>query len=217
MTGDVGEAREQKRERQTTEIYAALGRYVEAFEFVVFSVRTGCILFTSPTTSQHRLMQVVFNHRSMTAENLFRIYRALVAEIANDKDTNVPAEERSAIYGVLQAFDRDFQSAVSWRNDLLHGTWFVGWGSSETDDWSKFVHMRFKTTNDGLAVLPGPKSATDLDVHTQECQRLSAYIQRLNGCILLSMAGEKPSPVSANFINAGTDKRPDWKIRSPKN
>ncbi len=90
MTGNADETRDQKRARQTTEIYAALGRYVEAFEFLVLAIRRGCLFLTARDNAQQRLMQIVFNHRSMTADNLFRIYRAMVGEIVNDTDSQFP-------------------------------------------------------------------------------------------------------------------------------
>ncbi|MEI9901817.1 MAG: hypothetical protein WDN31_18835 [Hyphomicrobium sp.] len=125
------EERLAKYQRQTTEIYAAIGRYVEAFEQLVFDIRFGCQLLTCPpaptvamTGRQQRLMGVVFNHQSMTAGNLFRIYRALVGEILSDgNQPGFSDDDKALITGVLQQFDREFQRVISTRNDYLHGTW----------------------------------------------------------------------------------------------
>src|SRR5690349_6632906 len=104
------ETPEQKRKRQTDAIHAALGRYVEAFEQLLLWIRGGCVMVTSATATppgnvmQQRLMNVVFHHRSMTAEPLFNIYRGLVGEIINAPDVKIEPGERSAIESILKQF-----------------------------------------------------------------------------------------------------------------
>jgi hypothetical protein len=216
MAQDDKETREQRRRRQVEEIHAALGRYVEAFELVVHWIRGGCVILISQKPQQQRLMNVVFNHRSMTAEPLFQIYRALVGEIVNDQDTKFGNEERKAILGVLQQIGREFQSAVQKRNDFLHGTWFIGWGNEKSEDWSSIGFMRLKSTNDGLASIQGPKSAKDIDILTKDCKQLADFFSRLHSCILLDlMKGEEKTRVTRNFRLSGAGKSKKWIVKQP--
>ena len=172
MSTDKEETPEQKRERQTQAIYAAIGRYVEAFEQLVLIIRTACVLITSGNSGQQqRLMNVVFNHRSMSADNLFRIFRSLMAEIL--KDAPISAEDHDIITSALTQADKEFQDVVSKRNDHLHGTWFVGAGNSASEDWSVPGFIRMKATNQGLDIMPGPRASTDIDALAADCERLN--------------------------------------------
>jgi hypothetical protein len=208
MPNHGNEPPEQKRQRQASEVHAALGRYVEAFEQTVMWIRTGCVLLssimaqTTKTVQQQTLMNIVFNHRSMTADNLLRIYRSMVAEIANDKDTGIPEKERAAIDGVLRQFDKEFQEAVSKRNDYLHGTWFIGLRNEAAEDWSAIGFSRAKATNEGLKFVEGPKSAADIDALTKESERLADFLLRFHGCFLADLTHQTKSAtnVSENFI-----------------
>lgn len=193
------EERLAKYQRQTTEIYAAIGRYVEAFEQLVFDIRFGCQLLTCPpaptvamTGRQQRLMGVVFNHQSMTAGNLFRIYRALVGEILSDgNQPGFSDDDKALITGVLQQFDREFQRVISTRNDYLHGTWFIASNNEARNDWSEVVFHRGKATNDGLAFAPGPKSATDIDALTADCRQLKKFFWEVSGGISVVLSGHR--------------------------
>jgi hypothetical protein len=221
MAEEPKESREAKRKRQVDEIHAALGRYVEAFERVVAWIRTGCVFLTSLTVQppknikQQQLMNVVFNHRSMTADNLLRIYRALVGEIVNDKDTTFDPKERVAITGVIRQFDKDFQEAVNTRNDYLHGTWYIGWGNASTEDWSEIGFSRAKATNEGLRFVKGPKSAADIDALTEECGRLTDFFLRFHGCLLLDLIGQGPLRVTNNFTLTGKKEDQRWIVNPP--
>src|SRR5262249_8373774 len=151
MSESNKETREERRKRQADEIHAALGRYVEAFEQLVDTIRSMCIILTSHTVKHQRLMQIVFYYETMTARPLFTLYRAFIGEMLNDKDTKIADKEKVAILGVLRTFDADYQALINTRNDYLHGTWFIGWGNNETIDFSEIGFLRFKVKNDGLA------------------------------------------------------------------
>lgn len=175
LADDNNETREQKRQRQSTEIHAALGRYVDAFEQLVHAIRGGCIMLTGHNPKRQQLMSIIFNYHTMTAEPLFNIFRAIVGQMLKDRDAQVAADERAAILGALKTFARDYQTAIKTRNDYLHGTWFIGWGSAETEDFSEIGFTKFRVRSEGLAPVSGPKSAQEIDALAVECRRLQDY------------------------------------------
>lgn len=213
MNEDGAESREQKRTRQTYESHAALGRYVEAYEQLIMCIRGGCSLLTCLLTpgrtgvKQQQLMNVVFYHHSMTADNLFSIYRALVGQIINDSDMAIDPNEANAIRGILKCFDSAFQKTIAMRNNYLHGTLFIGHGNTETEDWSEIGFLRGKSTKEGLLFVDGPKDAGAIDAAARECKRLHDYFLRFSGCFQLSLSG-RDVRVSKNFIQVDKDWRP---------
>jgi len=220
--GKKTETLAEKRKRQTDAIHAALGRYVEAFEQIAMWLRVGCVQLTCWTTraplnvKQQQLMNVIFNHRSMTADNLSSIYRALVGQIINDKDlTKFDNTEIKTVEKVLTQFHTDFQEAANKRNDYIHATWFIGFSKPAEEDWSQIAYLRGKTTKDGLKYLAGPKTADDIDAMTAECHRLWGYIQIFQGIFYVSIAGGGSHRVSQHFaLTKGPN--PRWEPRTPK-
>lgn len=207
MTEDASrEDRDQKRRRQTAEIYAALGEFVVQFEQLIHRLRSCCVFLTSHTPKHQRLMQIVFNYKTMTAEPLFRIYQAMVGEIINDRDTKLDSAEKEAIGGVLQQIDKDLMSLISKRNDHLHGTWYVGWGNESTQDWSKIGFSRFKATKAGLAPVDGPETAQEIASLSEECSRLTDYLMRFDACL----TWHDGPRVAKNFAKFKVDGRTRW-------
>jgi hypothetical protein len=217
------ETRDEKRKRQTDATHAALGRYIEAFEQIVMWLRVGCSQLTCLTTraplnvKQQLLMNVVFNHRCMTADNLASIYRALVGQIINDKDmTRFDGAEIKTIEKVLTQFHNDFQEAVNKRNDYIHGTWFIGYGNAASEDWSNIGYLRGKATKEGVKYIEGPKTADDIDAMTKECQRLSNYIHLFQGVFFVSLAhGDSGIRISARFEQTRSS-NPRWEPKVPE-
>jgi hypothetical protein len=203
------ETRDQRRKRQTDEIYVTLGQYVEAFEQLVHVIRGMCILLTSHTPKHEQLMLIVFNYETMTARPLFALYRAFIGQMLNDKNASVSDEERTAIFGALKTFDTDYQVAIDTRNNYLHGTWFIGWGNDQTTDFSEIGFSRFKVRNGGLSQVSGPKSAKEIESLVTECERLRDYFLRLHGCI----TDHRGPCVSKNFTLDGQTRR--WIVRPP--
>jgi hypothetical protein len=160
---------------------------------------------------QQQLMNVVFHHNCMTASNLFAIYRALVGQIVNDPDAAIDQQEAETIEGVLRYFSKAFQDATNMRNDYIHGTWFIGHGNQDADDWSQIAFMRGKATTEGLQFLSGPKDATAVDTATAECKRLTDYFTRFSAVFFVSLS-HKTFRVSNNFVKVG---KKEWKPKEP--
>jgi hypothetical protein len=128
-----------------------------------------------------------------------------------DKDARITEEERTAILGVLKTFDSDFQVATNVRNDYLHGTWFIGWGNSETDDFSRIAFHRLKIRSEGLSAVEGPKAASEIEPMIVECERLKDYFLRLHGCV----TWHDGPRVAKNFMPDPSSKK-RWIVGPPK-
>ncbi len=221
-----GEDPKEKYKRQTDEIHAALGRHVEAFERVVGFIRAGCQQFAcvcvqGPGTALHsRLVVVIFNHRSMSADTLFSIYRSLVGEIIRSKKPSIEDSERSVVESVLRQFNTDFQMVVNDRNDYLHGTWFIGYENAlALPSTPSIALIRGKAKNTGIEFVAGPKSSTEIDEKSEECRRLAEYFLLFHHCFnATQFMGAKGFEVSSQFeqVVRKNAKGEDAKVWAPK-
>lgn len=176
------ESREQRYERQTKEQYAAIGKFVVKFELVCFYLRSTMSNFLqSSGLKKQELARIVFGHRSMTADALREVYMAMTVELYGD---NV----------VLKDFRSRFQRLTEKRNDIVHGTWFVGWASEDQEDFSAIRGFKDSISKSGSGFKPLPESVEKIAALTREAEELGSLVSRLDGCF---RCGFK---VSKNFV-----------------
>lgn len=175
--------------------YAELGKFVEAFELMVLMLRSGCVLIlSSPAPKWQPLIQIPFNHSSMTAKPLADIFTAILGTMMNDQETimsmNIDKKELDTFKGILSQVRADCEKIANKRNNILHGTWFVGINPDQ-EDISKFVVQKLTTTSTGLKLVEStPKNIEDIKEITKECSTLRDTI-----CLLFStwMFNNKPN------------------------
>jgi hypothetical protein len=201
-----------KYQKNTKEQYEALGRFVEAFELMVDEVRTTCIKLMGPTPNifDSTLPEIAFHHQVMTAKPLFEIMRAMIAQLIKDPDA-VEDEERPIFSGVLAQISKGYTDLTNMRNNLLHGTWFVGYVTDTGDDAEEFHVRKNVATKDGLAALDLPKTATELLDEAQKCEQLRDWLRAIQDCIPLVGTG---SSIERRFKFNGKawELRPYWKL-----
>jgi len=165
------------------EQYAALGRFVEAFEALVNEARDGCIeIIIGNDDTKAYLAEIAFHHQAMTAKPLFEILQAMIAEII--KDPSAPEfAEREAFGQVLKQINKEYMDLANKRNNLLHGTWFIGYTSPDDPDSKTFQIRKFTTSQDGLKKLELPTEAAELDALTVRCIAARDWLSLLCACL----------------------------------
>jgi aldehyde:ferredoxin oxidoreductase len=106
------------------------------------------------------------------------------------------ATEKAVVKNLL---DRH-QKLISRRNDVLHGTWFIGYGNEETTDWSTAVGFKLGKDRKGAKHKTFEYNVENFEEMIKEAEDLTAALDRLTGCFT---AG---SDVEKNF-NADNDGR----------
>jgi hypothetical protein len=175
---------EETLKKNTTEQYAALGRFVEAFEFVVNEVREICIERVCNgmgRSERERLVEIAFHHQGMAAKPLFDIMRAIIAEIVSNP-SNFHYADRVAFKSLLGFIESEYSRLYSKRNELLHGTWMIGFVSQDDPDAKEFVVRKYKTTADGLTHAELPKNATELLDLVARCENIRTWLGHLDFC-----------------------------------
>ena len=144
------ESREQRYERQTKEQYAAIGKFVVKFELVCFYLRLTMLNFLqSSGLKKQELARIVFGHQAMTANALREVYMAMTVVLYGDNM-------------VLKDFLSRFQRLTKERNDIVHGTWFVGWASEDQEDFSAIRGFKDSIAKSGAGFKTLPESVEKL-------------------------------------------------------
>ena len=181
------ESRDARRIRQTNENYQALGEFIITFEEMIDATRRSCMFILSRGDFYgQKLANVALHHRSMTAKPLLDIMIALYGTLLSDENVRnakqIASTDAEAFKGVLNQINKEASDLYETRNNLLHGTWFVGYGNEHTVDFSEFLLTKFTTSKEGLRLIDGlPKSKTDLEGLSSRCRTMTDWINRVNG------------------------------------
>jgi hypothetical protein len=195
-------------DKNTKEQYEMLGRFVEAFEAMVNVVRDLCLQLAARDGRNAILVQTILYHESLSAKPLFDILRAIIIETLKDslraqhespcqpddperpllgddgKSLPLTTEEYETFTGVLGFIHGKYQDLANMRNDLLHGTWFVGYTSQDDPNSSEFYINRLKISGQGLSRPEGlPKTADELKYLAKRCDDVRDWIGHIEHCL----------------------------------
>jgi hypothetical protein len=197
--------------QNTREQYATLGEFVEGFELMVDEARSSCVLLIGRNTFEKPLAEIAFHHGAMTAKPLFEIMRAMIGELLKDTD-NASDKERAVFSGVLLQIAKEYSDLTNMRNNLLHGTWFVGYIGHEEDNLTakEFYVRKHTSTKDGLSSLVLPKTAEELRALSQRCWETRDFIRAIQDCIPFVGNGSKLER-RFKLTENGWEMRPYWR------
>jgi hypothetical protein len=84
-------------EKNTKEQYEMLGRFVEAFELMIYEIREIILTISARDSGNIVLFQTALYHSALTAKPLFDILRAIIAEVLSDA-IQQQEDRRNGIY-----------------------------------------------------------------------------------------------------------------------
>ena len=168
MSGDERQARY---EAQTREQFEALGRFVQAFEQMVHALRMGIeSRLQSESPNMVHFTRMLFHHQVLTAWPLWEMFRGVIyTDISEIRPLEAP--EIRAFHDVLTKLGREVQALLSARNNILHGTPFIGWASAEQEDFSELTIMKWGVSAKGWKVTETPKSVSAVMELVNRCSR----------------------------------------------
>jgi hypothetical protein len=173
-------------DKNVKEQQAALGRFVEEFELMIHEIREVCIeQLCNGLGSKERehLIEIAFHHQAMTAKPLYDIMRAIIAEIVGNR-SSFHFAKREQFKSLLGHIENEVTRLYSKRNELLHGTWFIGFVSRDDPHAEKFKIQKFKTSADGLiSAKELPKSTPELSKLADRCDDARTWIGHVDWCI----------------------------------
>jgi hypothetical protein len=182
-------------DKNTKEQYEELGRFVVAFEDIVNDVRELCIFILARfELSQQTFVSVAFHHQALTAKPLFEIMLTLIAEIAKNKNARerykIDDESQAIIANVLKTINKEYTKLANTRNNLLHGTWYIGFTGPENLEAKEFSIRKLATRATGLNPLELPKTASELRDLTRRCENVRYWMFSITSCFMVHEGAE---------------------------
>ncbi len=201
--------RDKRLATQTMEQFAALGRFVQEFELAVLAVRL-CLsqLLGDGSARKNRMLNGVLYHQALTAAPLIDMLACVIFEMLEAEGDQFSKEERADITSIVGEVAKRLRTLCEIRNNLLHGTWFIGWASQGATDFpltEGTVH-RFTPSARGVKSRDKlPKSLNDLRSYIEDAKAVKQFMNGLLMCV-----GPIRHPVGSAFVKGthGLEPRP---------
>lgn len=180
--------RQKKLKEQSDELYRSYGEFSVKFEHVCHAIHTAMVfMLQMDGLKNQQVAQVLL--AGHTADPLRSLFSALVAETQRLDQTDKK---------ILDSVLKRFQALTERRNDIIHGTWFIGWASATDTDFSVASGHKHHRSNKGASSKTFSYSPADFQALAKEAEALAAIFHRLNGCFVGSHAVSKNFRVDEN-------------------
>jgi hypothetical protein len=164
--------------QQTNDEYAALGRYVQAFEDVCERLRIIVVFLLARCGLRNQVLaRILVEHENITALPLLKVTRAMMQELYG--------ENKDAMKILKQLYD-DFEPEIRRRNHYLHGSWRIGWGNLTEREYSSdsLAHKAKFSPKDGFWIETVVKSVEQLRGVIDRLEEIGSGFSRLDSCLL---------------------------------
>jgi hypothetical protein len=173
--------RKDRYEAATKAQYEALGRFVQAFELMVFAIRSSI---------EHRLglesknmvffTRMLFHHSALTAQPLWEMFRAVVyTDVSELRPINPP--DHDEFHKILGVIAKEVVDLIKVRNIIIHGTPLIGFISSAQEDFTPMTIHKSGVSATGVKYADAPKSAAEVMALVDRCQRVEKAIRWISG------------------------------------
>jgi hypothetical protein len=217
MVDSPGESRDEKYNRQTTESFAALGRFVQCFEGMVGAARDGAMFLLSNNLESQTLVKIALYHQALTAKPIMEIFRAITMRTIEFHTSLRPGilnnTDRDTFSAVLGQIHREFETLANTRNNLLHATWYIGWSNEHETDFSQFLARKERVNKSGSSAVNLPKTAAELNELSERCAEIEEWIRLVFSSLLFAGSDEGGCSIKRLFRYNKEDKR--WEDARP--
>jgi hypothetical protein len=165
---------------QTDDIYRSIGHFAVEFEHFCESLRQA-ISTCLPTNGllHQKLIRVLL--ADQTAYPLLIKYRAFIA---------INFENKPEEINFLKPLFATALNLIEERNKIIHGTWYVGWGSEDQINFDLVSGVKDKITKNGIVHDVTSTTSKEFDILTIESKLIGEGINRVKSCMML---GKIPS------------------------
>lgn len=168
-------------------VYHAIGRFVVAFSYFHSTTELMVVHLLSPTrteSDQKRAWAVISGG---TTQPVVDALFALCREIKGD-------EWSEADFHVITSVRKDIQRLISERNRIAHDVWSLGHPNRPLPEGSDAERVRFSSSPaKGTAVSGTPVTVADLNLLTEDADRLRAVVRQIGALALSSSVGTPAS------------------------
>lgn len=184
-----------KFDQQTKDIYSTIGEFAVQFEHVCHYMKLIIMtILAKEGLTNERVLHVLL--ADYTAEPL----RGLVLSLLNETH-NLSQADKKIVEWILNRV----QKLTGKRNDVIHGTWFIGWAHYEDTEFKDAPGIKFHKNKKGASTKNFKWQEESFSSLTAEAINLWNLLVRLNGCLAGNFQIEK------NFIVS-----PKGEVQLPK-
>jgi hypothetical protein len=166
--------KKEKIEAQKNAQYQSFGRFNIEFEQMCLNIRT-CITFAMHMDGlkEQQLIRILL--ADQTAYPLIVKLRSIVSILYQNKPDTI--KHLSPLFKFCLKVNEQ-------RNDIIHGSWFVGRGSQEQEEFNVASGMKDKITSNGVKLNTLSYEHINFDELTEKIILAKELLGRLNGCIV---------------------------------
>ncbi len=164
MADDINQEQEKTQEAQIEGQYAALGKFIQEFSQICHTLRISFShLIQGEGLKDFQVGQIIINNKVITAAPLLEIMEALVGYLKKDDAIGLEIFSHTKVR---------FRSLIEKRNEITHGSWFIGQQNAEEKDSSEISAHILKTNKKGIKVKTILKSEQEILTLVEECKQV---------------------------------------------
>lgn len=166
---------------QITELYSLIGEFSVEFEIICLKMRMGItMLATRSGLRDQNIMQAAM--AEYTAYPLLKVFRSMFM------DSNWITKE---VEDSLKDINKRMSRLIETRNDYIHGTHFVGYGSGSEKEFRTANGHKIKNTASGTSITHLSIDEDTFRPILTECRELAALVDKT---CLVALFGNPPVP-----------------------
>lgn len=182
--------RQRKYTKQTNQQYALLGKFVNKFELMIYQLRESIKNNAGLQDIRQQKISNIFLAEA-TANSLINIYRSIILLNPNlDKFTST----------LISSLYKRTKDLISKRNEIIHGTYFIGWASQDDVEFSTSLGFKNKNKAIGVVTEPLELNKENMQESINECEFLTNFYLRFSMCLMMGFDMHKNLPLSEEEI-----------------
>ena len=155
---------------QPKDLYAALGQFVVAFELLIHEIRSNLLRTVCEPGTMVNLVQPAY--ADLTADPLARIYLATMSQAI--EQSKMAIEDKLEGKKILANIHTRIRNLITERNEIVHGTWFIGF------DFDVTTGFKQTNTKDGTTYKNIERSIADFDAIISNSRELMTLVNQFH-------------------------------------
>ncbi|MCG6154026.1 hypothetical protein [Leptospira bandrabouensis] len=162
--------KEEKLEQQTKDLYRAIGRFSVEFEHLCWNIKNSIVFLMQDNKNPQSQKYLRVLLADQTAYPLITKLKSISSIRLKDY------QEELLLLDPLFKFCIKINET---RNDIIHGTWFIGWVSEEQTEFDIAIGIKEKNIKSGIDIHTREYKAEHFDLLSSKLKMGSEYISKI--------------------------------------
>lgn len=174
----------------TDDIYRSIGKFMVQFEQIVFRMGLTVKLILSKNGLTNPQIGNIIT-ADMTARPMMDMYKSMLLEqlhpIENDEK-------------IIKAILKNITSIIEERNNIIHSTWFVGYGEIDATDFSVAIGQKTAKSSQVIKTKEFRYKSAEFDALSSKCEAILNLINQLMPVVIMGADISKNFAISKDGI-----------------